>query len=89
MTASTGDDVSEISGLQWVADGLGAIALLLGGATLKDVKDAQTRIEAKHDTLASSVPNTYARRDDLKTAVDDVKTSLRRIEDRLGTTPTH
>lgn len=52
---------------------------------LKGLKDDTKAVSDKHDALAKAIPDTYARRDDVKDGFTEVKSSLRRIEDHLGT----
>ena len=73
--------------IQGVMDGAGALLLALGGFVLNGLKSEQTEQRVRHERLAVSLPETYARRDDVKALGDELKGSLRRIEDRLGTTP--
>ncbi len=81
--------VGSVLPFQGFIDGAAALVMALGGLILKGLKDEQTEQRERHNDLARTLPDTYARRDDLKAAVEDVKISLRRIEDRLGTTPPH
>lgn len=75
--------------IQGVLDILVALVGALGTFVLKNMRDDHKALERKHDDLALSLPGVYARRDDMKASLDEVKTMLRRIEDRLGTTPGH
>ena len=75
--------------LQGVMDGAGALLLALGGFILTGLKSEQTEQRARYERLADSLPETYARRDDMRALADELKASLHRIEDRLGTAPPH
>lgn len=75
--------------LQTVVNGGFAAIMALGGMIVRNLQNDHKELERKHDELVDKLPGTYARRDDVKATFDEVKQSLRRIEDRLGTTPPH
>ena len=63
----------------WVGGGLLAIAGWVMKALHAEIKDARR----EHAELARSLPETYARRDDVKDAIGRVEDTLKRIEDKL------
>jgi len=69
----------------WQAAFDGAVALVFTGigwflATLyRDMRS----LEQNLTDLVQELPNTYARRDDLKDLISEVRATLRRIEDKL------
>lgn len=74
-------------GAQGFVDALVALALALGGFVLKGLRDEQTALTRKHDALVDTLPNVYARRDDVRADLDDIKTIMRRIEDKIDARP--
>ena len=57
----------------------GAYVLRSVSAEQKDMQDAHARLAARMDNL----PNVYARRDDLKDAIERIETVLDRIESKI------
>jgi hypothetical protein len=62
-----------------------AVALVgaLGAAILKATWDEIRSVRNEHTTLAASLPETYARRDDVKGGFSRIEGTLSRIEDKL------
>lgn len=57
----------------------GAYVLRSVSAEQKEMQDAHARLAARMDNL----PNIYARRDDMKDAIERVETVLARIEQKI------
>lgn len=55
------------------------VVMLLAGYVLKGIRDDQVLVEKNLSDLIHELPNTYARRDDMK----EVRDALIRIEQRL------
>ncbi len=77
--------MAEPGGLQWGLDALFSALMGLGGLVVTGIRSDHKDLAEKHDSLVNSLPQTYARRDDVKDGFNELKQSLRRIEDRLGT----
>lgn len=75
--------------LQGFVDGLIALILALGGFIVRNQQKAIDHQTDRHDALVKALPDTYARRDDVKDALLDMKAALIRIEARIGSHPTN
>lgn len=73
----------EPSAIQWVVDTLGALVLMAIGGIVKAIRSDQRDLREDHDALVQRLPETYARRDDVVRALDDMRAQQARIEHKL------
>lgn len=73
--------------VQGFLDGLVALVLALGGFILKNQQKAIDHQADRHDALVKALPDTYARRDDVKDAMARVEAMLNRIEAKVDNRP--
>lgn len=63
----------------WVIDGLFALTTAVGGWFVKGLQNSIDRVSERLDTL----PNTYARRDDVREMYGQILTGIDKINDKL------
>lgn len=80
---SGGTVAADASGLQWVLDLLIGIVLTVGGGIVKAIRDDHRDLRADHENLAKALPETYARRDDVKEGFADLKRQHAEISAKL------
>jgi hypothetical protein len=74
---------AEAESLHWVVDGLGGIIMAVVSWVMKGVRDDHKDLADKHEALAAAIPETYARRDDMKDTMLRVEAMFTRIEAKL------
>lgn len=52
--------------VQWILDLVAALVLMMGGGIVKAIRDDGQGLRKDHDELVRSLPETYARRDDVR-----------------------
>lgn len=78
----------EPGGLQVGFDAFLSIVSGFGLYVMNGMRQDHRELSSRQDELAKSLPDTYARRDDVRAALQSleaVQASLHRIEGRLGT----
>lgn len=69
--------------VQYGLDAVVAVVLAIGGGIVQALRSDHRDLELAHETLANSLPNTYARRDDVKAAFEDLKVQHREMNQKL------
>lgn len=69
--------------VQWGVEGLLTLAVAIGGGIVKAIRDDHKDLRKEHDSLAGEIPRTYARRDDVSSAFQDLKDETRRMNEKL------
>jgi hypothetical protein len=69
--------------VHWIFSGLQAVVLFLGGFVLKGFRDDHNALTARHEALALSLPETYARRDDMKEGFAELRRQQEQMNAKL------
>lgn len=80
---SGGTVAADGSALQWFVDLAVTLVLAIGGGVLKAIRDDHRDLRADHENLAKALPETYARRDDVKEGFADLKRQHAEISAKL------
>lgn len=70
-------------GAQIGYDTIVGLFVTVGGLIMRSVREDQKTIEGEHKSFKDEVHREFARKDDMRDAVTDLKVVLRRIEDKL------
>lgn len=69
--------------LQWLLDATLGVVMLLGGFVLKSFRADHQALVKRHNDLEHSIPETYARRDDVKDGFAEMRAQHAEIARKL------
>lgn len=72
-----------LDGAQTWVDVVGGAAVAIIGFIMNGIRADHRDLRKDHTELADSLPSTYARRDDVKAAFEDLKTAHREMNAKL------